>query len=141
MEVGKEGQRKIRKFNEGGFCFVLFCFLVWFGFDSFEVVSLCSPGCSRTHHIDQVGLKFTEIRLLGAGIKVSSTTQLKGGKKGRQACKQTWMHTFVIMHPTNPSSLLPQTLKQGLQTRLAPPTPCEAKNSFELLTHLPSPPP
>jgi len=29
----------------------------------FEMVSLCSPGCPRTHSVDQVGLELTEIPL------------------------------------------------------------------------------
>jgi hypothetical protein len=35
------------------FCFVLFCFALFYR----DRVSLCNPGCSRTHSVDQAGLE------------------------------------------------------------------------------------
>ena len=37
--------------------------LRFFPFWLFETVSLCSPGCFGTHHVDQAGLELTEIDL------------------------------------------------------------------------------
>jgi hypothetical protein len=37
------------------FCFVLFCFVLFCLF--LRPVSLCSPGCPRTHSVDQAGLE------------------------------------------------------------------------------------
>jgi hypothetical protein len=43
----------------------VFSFFFFFFFLSQNRVSLCSPGCPRTHYLDQTGLKLTE----SAGIK------------------------------------------------------------------------
>ena len=46
------------------FSFAFICLVGWLvGFWFFKTVSLCSPGCPRTHFVDQAGLELTEILL------------------------------------------------------------------------------
>jgi hypothetical protein len=43
------------------FCFVLFCFVLFCFVLFSDRVSLCSPGCSGTHSVDQAGLKLRNL--------------------------------------------------------------------------------
>jgi hypothetical protein len=60
--------------------FVLFCFLV-FGFFGFCLLEtgfpLCSPGCPKTHSVDQAGLKLRNLPASASqvlGLRVCTTT-------------------------------------------------------------------
>jgi hypothetical protein len=51
-------------FGGGLFCFFLFFFFLTFG----ERISLCSPGCSGIHFIDQAGLELRDLPASASGV-------------------------------------------------------------------------
>jgi hypothetical protein len=60
-------------------CFVLFCFVVVFGFWFFE--TLYSPGCPGTHSVDQAGLELRNPPASASqvlGLKACATTAQLG---------------------------------------------------------------
>jgi hypothetical protein len=68
------------KFSESSWCFALLCLLFIskfvFVFVFRDRVSLCSPGCPRTHFVDQTGLELRNLPASASqvlGLKVCTT--------------------------------------------------------------------
>jgi hypothetical protein len=86
----------------GFFCFLVFCFgLFWF-FGFRDRVSLCSPGCPGTHFVDQAGLKLrnppaSASRVLG--LKACTTKQ---GVCLRHISRKDSFYFFVKMETLRP---------------------------------------
>ena len=61
----------------GGWCFALFCFCLFVFLVFQDRVSLCSPGCSGTHSVDQAGLELRNSPVSASqvlGLKACATT-------------------------------------------------------------------